>query len=81
MDTPIATFRNKMLAEWLQGVDQMLHTDSPTWKRLVKALKDPRVGQKEVASKIELDKQLVETSKSINVENSPIANRCCVMFS
>ena len=47
------TFLNEMLAGWLQGVDQVLETGVPTWKRLVEALKDPRVGQNGLASKIE----------------------------
>ena len=44
------TFLNEMLAGWLQGVDK---AGVPTWKRLVEALKDPRVGQNRLASKIE----------------------------
>ena len=47
------TFLNEMLAGWLQRVDQVLQTGVPTWKRLVEALKDPRVGQNGLASKIE----------------------------
>ena len=54
MDTP--TFLQDMLAGWLQGVDQVLQTGVPTWKRLVEALKDQRVGQNGLASKIERDK-------------------------
>ena len=47
------TFLNEMLAGWLQGVDQVLQTGVPTWKRLVEALKDPRVGQNGIAREIE----------------------------
>ena len=54
MDTP--TFLLDVLAGWLQGVDHVLSTGVPTWKRLVEALKDPRVGQNGLASKIEQDK-------------------------
>ena len=50
------TFLQDMLAAWLQRVDQVLQTGAPTWKRLVEALKDPRVGQNALASKIEQDK-------------------------
>ena len=63
MDT--RTFLNKMLAGWLQGVDQALKAGVPTWKRLVKALKDPRVGQNRLASKIEQDKQLISQNKQV----------------
>ena len=64
MDTP--TFLDEMLAGWLQQVDQVLQTGSPTWKRLVKALKDPRVGQNGLASKIEQDKKLISQNKQVN---------------
>ena len=50
------TFRQDMLAAWLEKVDYVLQTGAPTWKRLVEALKDPRVGQNGLASKIEQDK-------------------------
>ena len=50
------TFLQDMLARWLEKVDQVLQTGVPTWKRLVEALKDPRVGQNGLASKIEQDK-------------------------
>ena len=52
------TFLQDMLAKWLEKVDQVLQTGVPTWKRLVEALKDPRVGQNGLASKIEQDKDL-----------------------
>ena len=48
-------FLEDMLAGWLQRMDQVLRTGFPTWKRLVKALEDPRVGQNGVASKIKQD--------------------------
>ena len=50
------TFLEDMLAEWLKKVDQMPQTGVPTWKRLVEALKDAKVDQNELASKIEQDK-------------------------
>ena len=49
-------FLQDMLAGWLQRVDWVLKAGVPTWRRLVKALKDPRVGQNGVANKIEQDK-------------------------
>ena len=56
MDT--SSFLEDMLAGWLQQMDQVLQTGVPTWKRLVEALKDQRVGQNGLASKIEEKKQL-----------------------
>ena len=52
------TFLEDMLAGWLEKVDQVLQTGVPTWKRLAEALRDPRVGQNGLASKIEQDKDL-----------------------
>jgi len=42
-------------------VDQVQKAGVPTWRRLVEALRDPRVGQNGIASKIEQDKQLMNT--------------------
>ena len=50
------TFLQDTPAGWLEKVDQVLQTGTPTWKRLVEALKDPRVGQNGLAAKIEQDK-------------------------
>ena len=36
-------FRDDMIAAWLQKEDQVLNKGIPTWKTLVKALRDPRV--------------------------------------
>ena len=55
MDTP--TFLQDMLAGWLQRVDRVLMTGVPTWKRLVEALRDPRVGQNGLAHEIEQNNQ------------------------
>ena len=49
MDSP--RFLEDMLAGWLQRVDHV--SEIPTWRRLVEALKDPRVGQSGVARSIE----------------------------
>ena len=54
MDSP--TFLQSMLAVWLQGVDQVQQVGVPTWEKLVEALKDPRVGQNGISTKIEKDK-------------------------
>ena len=55
MDSP--DFLADMLAEWLQPVDQVQEIGVPTWRRLVEALRDPRVGQNGIASYIERDKE------------------------
>ena len=55
IDSP--NFLADMLAGWLQRVDQVQKAGVPTWRRLVEALRDPRVGQNGIASKIEQDKQ------------------------
>ena len=47
-----------MLAEWLQSVDQVQKAGAPTWRRLVEALRDPRVGQNGIAFRIEQDKSI-----------------------
>ena len=51
-----SNFLNKMLAGWLQRVDQVQKVGVPTWRRLEEALRDLRVGQNGIASKIEQDK-------------------------
>ena len=53
-DSP--SFLPDMLAGWLQRVDHVLRIGFPTWTRLVEALRDPRVGQNGLATKIEQDK-------------------------
>ena len=53
-DSP--NFLQEMLAGWLQRVDEVLKAGVPTWKRLVEALKDKRVGHNGIASKIQQDK-------------------------
>ena len=50
-------FLADMLAGWLQRVDQVQKVGVPTWRRLVEALRDPRVGKNGIASEIEQDKQ------------------------
>ena len=55
IDSP--DFLPDMLAGWLQRVDQVQKAGAPTWRRLMEALRDPRVGQNGIASNIEQDKQ------------------------
>ena len=50
------TFRDDVIVAWLQKEDQVLKMGVPTWKTLVKALRDPRVNQTGVAAKIEAEK-------------------------
>ena len=50
------TFRDDMIAAWLQKEDQVTKKGIPTWETLVKALRDRRVNQTGVADKIEDDK-------------------------
>lgn len=52
------TFRDDMVAAWLQKEDQVLKQGVPSWKTLVKALRNPRVNQTGVAEKIETDKHI-----------------------
>ena len=47
------TFCDDMIAAWLRKVDWV---GVPTWQRLVDALRNRRVGQTEIASKIEKNK-------------------------
>ena len=50
------TFRDDMIAAWLQKEDQVLKRRMPTWENLVKALRDCSVNQAEIADRIETDK-------------------------
>ena len=50
------TFRDDMIAAWLQKEDQVIKRGMPTWETLVKALRDRRVNQTGVADKIETEK-------------------------
>ena len=49
-------FLTEMLAGWLQRVDQVQKAGVPTWRKLVEALRDPRVGQNGIASKVDREK-------------------------
>ena len=52
------TFRDDMIAAWLQKEDQVTKRGMPTWETLVKALRDRRVNQTGVADKIETEKMV-----------------------
>ena len=52
------TFREDMIAAWLQKEDQVIKSGMPTWETLVKALRHPRVNQTGLAEKIETDKNI-----------------------
>ena len=54
------TFRDDMIAAWLQREDQVVRRGVPTWRTLVKALRDRRVNQIGVADKIAADKNVAE---------------------
>ena len=50
------TFRDEMIAAWLEKEDQVTKKRVPTWETLVKALRHPRVKQTRVAERIEIEK-------------------------
>ena len=50
------TFRDDMIAAWLQKEDQVIKRGVPTWETLVKALRHPKVNQTGVAERIESEK-------------------------
>ena len=53
------TYREDIIAAWIQRQDQVLRKSGvPTWHTLVKALKNPQVGQGGIASDISRDKNL-----------------------
>ena len=54
------TFRDDMIAAWLQREDQVIRRGVPTWRTLVRALRDRRVNQIGVADKIAADKNVAE---------------------
>ena len=54
IDSP--DFLADTLAGWLQRVDQVQKAGAPTWRRLVDALRDPRVGQNGIACEVEREK-------------------------
>ena len=54
------TFRDDMIAAWLQREDQVTRRGVPTWRTLVKALRDRRVNQTGVADRIAAERGVTE---------------------
>ena len=53
------TFLGDMISSWLQQADQVATKSGvPTWRALVRALRDPLLGQNGIASQIARDKSL-----------------------
>ena len=50
------TFRDDMIAAWLQKEDRVTKRGVPTWETLVKALRDRRVNQTGLTDRIEAEK-------------------------
>ena len=53
---PKSSFRADLAAVWIEGVDQVKKKGKATWRRLVEALRVPRVGQNGLADKIEKER-------------------------
>jgi len=49
------TFRDDVIASWLQKQDNVTKRGEPTWNTLARALRDRRVNKAEVANQIESD--------------------------
>jgi len=47
------TFLDDVISAWLQKVDQVEKRGTPTWQRMVEALRHHRVGQNGIANEIE----------------------------
>ena len=58
------TFREDMIAAWLQKEDEVTRRGLPTWETLVKALRNNRVKQNGVADKIAIDKNVLKELRS-----------------
>ena len=52
------TFKEDMIAAWLQKEEQVTKRGLPTWETLVKALRDDQVKQNGIADRIARDKNL-----------------------
>ena len=56
-ESPMRRYLSHMLKAWLRGQDNVeKKSGPPTWRSLVKALRDATVRQNGIASKIERDK-------------------------
>ena len=57
------TYREDMIAAWLRRQDYVdQKTGVPTWRTLVKALENPRIGQVGIAKTISSDKNITTES-------------------
>lgn len=56
------TFRDDVIASWLQKEDLVAKTGEPTWNTLAKALRDRRVNKAKVADQIksDIEKSVIE---------------------
>ena len=52
------TFLDDVIAAWLRKEDQVIERGEPSWRVLISALKNCRVGQTGIASNIAKDKRL-----------------------
>ena len=50
------SFLDDVITAWLQKVDQVKKRGAPTWQRMVEALRHQRIGQSDIADRIERDK-------------------------
>ena len=55
------TFCDDVITTWLQKVDQVKKRGAPTWQRMVEALRHQRIGQNDIADKIEKDFKKIVT--------------------
>ena len=53
------SFRDDVIAAWLQREDQVTRRGVPTWRTLVRALRDRRVNQIGVADKIAAERGVI----------------------
>ena len=59
------TYREDIIAAWIQRQDQVLQqSGAPTWQTLVKALKNPQVGQGGIANDISRHKNIHTASST-----------------
>ncbi len=49
-------FLDEVITRWLQGKDRVMEQGGHTWNTLVKALKEPKVNQNEIAEKVRREK-------------------------
>ena len=54
------TFRDDVIASWLQKEDHVIKRGDPTWKTLVRALRERRVNKTPVADEIAAERGVTE---------------------